>query len=83
MAKNILPEKKSLRRGRFEKVAARRVQKIIDFLDSLSNCANRSNYDYTEDDVKKMFKAIRDKVSQSESSFDKQLDKGGRNSFKF
>ena len=75
--------KKTLRRERFENVAARRVQKVIDFLESLSNCSNRTNYEYTEDDVKKMFKAIREKVSLSESAFGKQIDKSGKNAFKF
>jgi hypothetical protein len=74
---------KSLRRARFENVAARRVQKTIDFLDSLANCANRSNYDYDEEDVKKMFRAIREAVNRSEGAFDKRLGKEGKSGFKF
>jgi hypothetical protein len=75
--------KKNARRERFETVAARRVQKIIDFLDSLSNCANRANYEYTDDDIKKMFKAINDQLSITKSAFDQQISKEGKNSFKF
>jgi len=75
--------RKSTRRERFENVAARRTQRVIDFLDSLSNCSNRSNYEYTEEDVRKMFKAIREAVGRSESAFDNQVNKEGKNTFKF
>lgn len=75
--------KKNERRDRFEKVAARRVQNIIDYLDTLSNCANTNNYEYSQEDVRKMFKAIKDQVSITESAFTKQMSKDGKNSFKF
>lgn len=75
--------KKSTRRLRFENVAARRTQRILDFLDSLSNCSNKSNYEYNDEDIKKMFKAIREATVRSESAFNKQLNKEGKNSFKF
>ena len=74
---------KSTRRLRFEKVAAKRTQKILDYLDSLSNCSNRVNYDYSEDDVKKMFKAIKEKVNASEAAFGNELAKKNKNQFKF
>ena len=75
--------KKSVRRIRFEKVAARRVQKIIDFMDSLANCANTGNYEYTSEDVRKMFKAIKDQLGNTEAAFSKQMMKEEKNSFKF
>lgn len=74
---------KNQKRTRFEKVAARRVQKIIDFLDSLSNCSNKANYDYNQEDIKKMFRAIKEQLNITEAAFDKQLSKDGKNSFKF
>ena len=43
------------KRQRFEKVAGKRVQKIIDFLTLLQNCSNRNNYEYTETDVEHKF----------------------------
>ena len=78
-----MTKKISTRRERFEKVAARRVQKIISFMDSLANCANRANYEYTDEDVRKMFRAIREQLSNTESAFNKQLNKEDKNSFKF
>jgi hypothetical protein len=76
-------EKKSVRRSRFETVAARRTQKILEFLDSLSNCANRSNYEYTEEDVRKMFNAIKEKLKSSEGAFGKEMSRNEKNIFKF
>ena len=73
---------KSTRRKRFETVAARRTQKILEFLDSLSNCSNRSNYEFNGDDVKKIFNAIRDRVKTTEAAFDKELNRSAKNEFK-
>ncbi len=59
----------NIKKDRFRKVASRRVQKIIESLDSLSKCSNKSNYDYGEEDVNKMLKAIREKVKSLELSY--------------
>ena len=75
--------KKSLRRERFENVAARRTQKILDFLDSLGNCANRSNYEYTDEDVRKMFSAIKEKTRITESAFGSAINRSEKNRFTF
>ena len=72
----------SIKRDRFKNVAGRRVQKILDNIDSLSKCANRSNYDYEEEDVSKMLKAIRDKVKVLESSYNSNT-KPTKNTFQF
>lgn len=74
---------KTTRRARFENVAAKRTQKILDYLDILSNCSNKVNYEYNEEDIKKMFKAIREKVSDCESAFSKEISKKNKNQFKF
>ncbi len=58
-----------LKRERFKNVAGRRVQKVLDNLDSLSRCANRNSYDYTENDISKMIDAINDKLKSLESSY--------------
>lgn len=75
--------KKSIRRERFENVASRRVQKVMDFLDSLANCANRTNYEYTDEDVRKMFSALKEKLKLTESAFGNALNKTEKNKFKF
>ncbi len=74
---------KSVRRERFETVAARRTQKILEALDVLANCSNKGNYEYNEDDIRKMFNAIKEKVKSIESSFNNMSDKSSKNKFKF
>lgn len=75
--------KKSLRRDRFEAVAARRTQKLLDLLDILGNCANKSNYEYTDEDVRKMFTAIENKTKNTKALFGNAISKEEKNKFKF
>ncbi|PRX40775.1 hypothetical protein [Salegentibacter salegens] len=75
--------KDSPRRARFEKVAANRVANILKGLESLEKCSNKNNYEYNPDDIRKMEKALKDKVSDVLKSFNKELDKGKNNEFKF
>jgi (p)ppGpp synthase/HD superfamily hydrolase len=74
--------KTNVRRERFINVAGRRVQKVLDDLESLSKCANKSTYEYTEDEVRKMLKAITDKVAILKMSFNSN-QKSGKQSFEF
>jgi len=59
----------TLKQERFKNVAARRVQKVLESLDSLSKCANKNNYDYTDADISKMVRAIKEQVRTLELSF--------------
>lgn len=64
-----------LKSERFRIVASRRVQKVLDSLGNLEKCANRRNYEYTDDDVKKMVKVIGDKFSLLKISFSAETKK--------
>ena len=75
--------KDSPRRTRFEKVAANRVANILKGLESLEKCSNKNNYEYNSTDIKKMEKALKDKVNDILKSFNKELDKGKNSEFKF
>ncbi len=75
--------KKSLRRERFEMVAARRTQKLLDLLDILGNCANKNNYEYTDEDIRKMFSAIESKIKNTKALFGNAISKEEKNKFKF
>lgn len=57
------------RRERFLRLAPARVQKIINQLKILGNCANTSNYAYTDEEVAKIFDAIRKEVNRTEQKF--------------
>jgi hypothetical protein len=71
------------RRERFEKVASNRVQKIIDYLNLLGNCANKNNYEYTEKDVDLMFKEINRTLKETKILYDKELKKTNKGGFSF
>jgi len=72
----------AIKKERFKNVASRRVQKVLDDLDSLSKCANKSTYEYTEEDVRKMMSAINNQVALLKASFSAN-SKSGKQSFEF
>jgi len=71
------------KRERFEKVASNRVQKILDYVTLLGNCANKNNYEYTEKDVEIMFREINKVLKETKTMFDKELNKIGKSGFSF
>jgi len=73
----------SEKRQRFERVAGNRVQAIIEKIDSLAKCSNKNNYSYSEQDVKKMFIAIKSALKRTELKFEDELKKQNKKRFKF
>lgn len=63
---------------RFKRVAEARTNKIIESIRLLGNCSNKSNYSYSEEDVKKIFNAI-----DSELKITKQRYKAKSKNSKF
>lgn len=57
------------RRQRFKRIAGARTNKILDMLKLLGNCSNTGNYEYSENDVKKIFNAIEAEVKASKAKF--------------
>lgn len=74
---------KSKNRERFERVASNRVQRIIDTIALLGNCSNRSNYEYTKDDVELMFREIGKALRDARNTFQNELDKSNKIGFRF
>lgn len=72
-------DKTDSRRERFLRIAERRVNKILNDLDSLGKCANKKNYAYTNEDVKIIFRAIDNKVKAIRSLY--QDSNQGKNQF--
>lgn len=64
-----------LKKDRFKRVASKRVDNLLSGVRSLSNCSNTNNYEYTEDDVQKMIKAIKDELKIMETLYKKNLSK--------
>lgn len=73
----------STERERFEKVASTRVQKIIDMLNLLQNCANTNNYEYSEKDVDLMFNEINKAYKDAKAAFVSAKNKEAKKSFTF
>lgn len=57
-------------REAFVRLAVARTNRILKDLELLGNLSNRSNYSYEPDDVKKVFKAINERVSHISSKFE-------------
>lgn len=62
----IIPDK----RDRFIRIVEKRVNNVLQNLDSLGNCSNRRNYEYSEKDVKLIFNEIEKKVREIKGKFD-------------
>ena len=63
------------RRQRFKRIAGARTNQILDMLKLLDNCSNTGNYEYSENDVKKIFNAIEAEVKASKAKFIKSTKK--------
>ena len=54
---------------RFRRLATRRTNAVLHRLQILSYCANPQLYDYSDDDVKKMFRAIESELKRVKARF--------------
>ena len=59
------------KRDKFVRLAEARTNKIIDMLQLLGNCSNTSAYDYTQQDVDKIFGAIENELREAKKKFNK------------
>ena len=53
------------KREKFVRLAEARTNKIIDMIRLLGNCSNKSNYDYTDADIQKIFTAIDKEIKKN------------------
>lgn len=60
---------KNQKEERFKRLAEYRTNEVLKRLKVLGNCANRSAYDYSEDEVDKIFSAIEKSVKEIKSKF--------------
>jgi uncharacterized protein YceH (UPF0502 family) len=58
------------KRQRFVKLAEGRTQEALNAIRKIGNLSNKRAYEYTEADVRKMVKALRDAVSDIERKLD-------------
>jgi len=57
------------KRERFKRLAVYRTNQVLKRLKVLGNCANRSAYGYTEEDINKIFSEIERRVKEIKSKF--------------
>lgn len=57
------------RKDNFKRLAEARTNEVLRRIKILGNCANRSNYDYTEAEVDKIFGEIEKKVKEVKGKF--------------
>ena len=74
MDKSLL--KNETPRDRFKRLAAARTNSILQRLKVLGNCSNRHIYEYTEDDIDKIFSEIERKVKETKAKFHYPKQKG-------
>lgn len=57
------------KRERFKRLAVNRTNDVLNKIRVLSNCSNRSAYDYTEDEINRIFSEIEKSVKIAKSKF--------------
>lgn len=58
------------KREKFVRLAEARTNKIIGMVRLLGNCSNKSTYEYTKDDVKKIFSALESEIKNAKAKFE-------------
>jgi len=71
-------QKNDVKKNRFKKIAESRVNKILTNLDSLGKCSNTRNYEYTDVEVRKIFREIERKVKEVKIQFQGESRRKGR-----
>lgn len=54
---------------KFKRLAASRTNKILNTLGNLGNCSNRNSYEYTQEEVDKIFDTIQKKLDDTRAKF--------------
>lgn len=57
------------KRERFVRLAEARTNKILEMMRLLGNCSSKSNYDYTDEDIKKIFGALDKELKNTKNRF--------------
>lgn len=57
-------------RIKFKELAEKRVNRAIKDLTLIGNLANRSNYSYSDQDAKKILKALKDALDETRAKFE-------------
>ena len=80
MAENIrrVTTSNNVKRERFIRIVETRVNKILYNLDNLGKCSNKRNYEYSEEDVRRIFREIERKVKETRLQFQGEARNKGK-----
>lgn len=68
----------SEKREKFVKLAEARVNKTLKDIHLIGNLSNRSAYDFSDDDVRKMFSALQKGLEAAKARYSKDTGSGGQ-----
>lgn len=68
-------------REKFVKLAEARVNKTMKDIQLIGNLSNRSNYDYTDEDVELIFKALSQEIAACKKRFEMSKPKSSTEGF--
>lgn len=57
------------KRDRFVRLAEARTNKILEMMRLLGNCSSKANYEYTDEDIKKIFNALERELKNTKNRF--------------
>jgi hypothetical protein len=66
---------------RFRRLAGKRVTRTIKDIRLIGNLGNRNNYEYTDDEVEKIFRTLEKELKLARAKFDGRKRNGGDISF--
>lgn len=67
---------------KFNRLAEARTNRILDHITSLSKLANTAHYEFSQEDVKEIFSAIRKELNSANTVFEKALERTGKSRFR-
>jgi len=62
-------DQKEDRASRFRRVAERRTDAVLRSIRILGNCSNKSSYQYSDEEISKIFRAIEEQLRITKSKF--------------
>jgi len=68
-------QKNENKRDRFRRLAQRRTNMVINRLRILGNCADKGRYEYSKEDMERIFVAIDRRLNKTKAKFDLPTDK--------
>lgn len=57
------------KRERFVRIVEARTNKILEMMRLLGNCSSKANYEYSDEDIKKIFGALEKEIKNTKNRF--------------